>query len=260
MICRLSRPAALVLSLLALGLAGCGGSKVLKRPRVLTLAEPLAVVSNEHIEAVLDWVIVRDGPGTWARNANWDEYLLRVSNRHDAPLAITGITVVDSLGTPVGPATSRRALVKGSRAAARRYRSQGLKVKAGVGGATLMAAGAGAAIAGYGVGGAAMYGSVSSAAAGAAVGALVLAPVLAVGGVVRAVNESQVSQEIEQRQTPTPMLLEPGPQARLVTFVPVTPSPQRVEVHYLDQGRPRTMTLDTQLALNGLHLVPAKGK
>ena len=31
--------------------------------------------------AALDWIIVRDGPGTWAKNVDWDEYLIRVHTK-----------------------------------------------------------------------------------------------------------------------------------------------------------------------------------
>jgi hypothetical protein len=61
-------------------LSGCGGTKVLKEPEPLQLTNILASTANEQISATLDWVIVRDGPGTWAKNADWDEYLLTVTN------------------------------------------------------------------------------------------------------------------------------------------------------------------------------------
>ena len=60
----------------AFAVAGCGGTKVLKEPQPLQTTQPLAANSDQEVVATLDWVIVRDGPGTWARNADWDEYLL----------------------------------------------------------------------------------------------------------------------------------------------------------------------------------------
>ena len=71
--------------LLLVALTGCGGTKVLKESQPIERTQLLATVSDKRVTATLDWVIVRDGPGTWARNANWEEYLLRVRNQSDQP-------------------------------------------------------------------------------------------------------------------------------------------------------------------------------
>ena len=75
--------------LMFLSLTGCGGSKLLDDPEPVTIVQPLTTVSDQRLEAHLDWVIVRNGPGTWAKNADWDEYLLRVSNLSDQPIQVT---------------------------------------------------------------------------------------------------------------------------------------------------------------------------
>lgn len=64
--------------LMLLGLSACGGTKVLKDPQSLVITEPLASNADQYISATLDWVIFRDGPGTWAKNVDWDEYMIRV--------------------------------------------------------------------------------------------------------------------------------------------------------------------------------------
>ncbi len=76
---------------------------------------------------MLDWVIVRDGPGTWAKNSDWDEYLLRVSNLSDQPIRVTRLTVVDSLSTRIESQSTRKALVSGSKETAQRYEKAGMK-------------------------------------------------------------------------------------------------------------------------------------
>ena len=122
-------PRIAALPILALGISlmsGCGGTKVLKDPQPLQITKALATGSDQHIIATLDWVIVRDGPGTWAKNADWDEYLLRVSNMADEPLWLTRIAVVDSLDTPIGAETGRKKLVKDSKQTARRFKDAGL--------------------------------------------------------------------------------------------------------------------------------------
>jgi hypothetical protein len=199
----------------------------MKEPQPLAGGEALVTGSDDRLSASLDWVIVRDGPGTWAKNADWDEYLVTVRNHSDEPVVVTSVTVTDSSETRHNSIASRKKLVKASRQTARRYKGDGIKVKAGVGGGALLVTGVLSANVGMGAGAAAVYGS--SAAAGAAAGALVLAPVLVVGGVLKGVNNGKVNDEIE-------------------------PSPLHVLIDYTDATGDYTLVLDTSAALNGLHL------
>jgi len=236
-------------------LTGCGGSKVLKEPEPLVLTQALSAASDERLSATLDWVIVRDGPGTWARNVDWDQYLIRVRNLGSESLEITNISVVDSLEVLIEPGNSRKGLIKGTKAAKRRYKGEGLKVKAGAGAGTLLvgAAATGVTVASLGAG--AALGS--SAMAGAAVGGLVLVPVLAVGGVLRGVNNSKVNNQIESRQTLLPLELSGEEEKAFDVFFPLTPSPQRIEIRYVDGRGEQLLVVDTQAALDGLHLAGA---
>lgn len=240
--------------LLLPGLSGCGGAKVLKEPEALAVTQSLATASDRHLSGTLDWVIFRDGPGTWARNVDWDEYLIRVQNLGDDSLQITKITVVDSLGTRIEPRQNRKQLVKGTKETKRRYKGEGLKVKAGVSAGTLLAAGAVTAATVASAGAAvAAYGS-SAMAAGVATG-LLLVPVLAVGGIVRGVNNSKVNSQIESRQTLLPVVLQEDEEKYLDIFFPLSPSPLQIEITYVDSRGDHTLIVDTQAALAGLHLV-----
>ena len=235
-----------------IGLSGCGGTKILKEPQPLAVEEALATGSDTRVAVNLGWIIVRDGPGTWAKNADWDEYLVTLRNHSGGPVAVTAVTVVDSSETRHGPIANRRKLVKASRQTAKRYRGQGIDVKAGVGGAALVVAGGLSASVGSGAAVAALYGS--GAAAGAAVGALVLAPVLVVGGVVKGVNNSKVNAAIETRQTPLPLQVEAGHSQAFDLFFPIAPSPLEVHVDYTDSSGTHTIVMDTRAVLEGLHL------
>ena len=73
-------------------LSGCGGTKILKEPLVLEVTQPLATASNQNVSAELIWVIVRDGPGTWAKNADWDEYLVNVVNESKKAIQFQKLT------------------------------------------------------------------------------------------------------------------------------------------------------------------------
>ncbi len=241
--------------LLLLGLSGCGGTKVLKEPEPLVVTQSLATASDQHLSAALDWVIFRDGPGTWARNVDWDEYLIRVQNLGDDSLEITNIIVVDSLGTRIETRQNRKQLVKGTKETKRRYKGEGLKVKAGLSGGVLVGAGVVAAAGTSGLGAAAMAGG--GAAAGAAA-VVVLVPVLAVGGLVRGVNNSKVNNQIESRQTLLPVVLQEDEGKNLNIFFPLSPSPLQIEITYADSRGDHALIVDTQAALEGLHLVQAE--
>lgn len=234
------------------GLSGCGGTKVLKEPEPLVVTRSLATASDQHLSATLDWVIFRDGPGTWAKNVDWDEYMIGVQNLSGDALQLTNIVVVDSLGTQIEPHQNRKQLVKGTKDTKRRYKGEGLRVKAGLSGGVLVGTGIVVAAGTSGAGAAAAAGG--GAAAGAA-GVVLLVPVLAVGGIVRGVNNSKVNNQIESRQTVLPVTLQDQGEKNLVIFYPLAPSPGQLELTYVDSRGEHTLIVDTQAALEGLHLV-----
>ena len=240
--------------LLLVALAGCGGAKVLKEPKPIETTQPLATQSDQRITATLDWVIVRDGPGTWARKADWAEYLLRVNNKSDQPVQVIEVIVVDSLNSRIEPQAGRKQLVRDSRKAKERYKELGIKIDAGPGAGGVLAVGA---VAGGAVMGAtASAGMIGGAGAGMAAGAVVvLVPVLAVGGVARGLNHSKVNEQIGLRQTLLPLEIPAAEEHELDLFYPLAPSPQRVEVTYTDNTGDHTLVIDTSTALNGLHIV-----
>lgn len=245
--------ACVAMVVLLCSLTACGGTKVLKTPERLVAMNPLATAADQNLSATLDWVIYRGGPGSWAENADWDEYLIRVQNLGATELQITRITVVDSLGTSVSPAVNRSKLVKGANETMDRYKGEGLEVKAGVGSGTLLVAGAVTGAAAVSAGGAAMY--MGSAAAGGVLAGLALAPVLAVGGVMRGVNNSKVNNQIEIRQTLLPVQVPGGAERSLDVFYPLAPSPTQLEVTYIDASGEHLLIMDLREPLNGLHIV-----
>jgi len=251
--------------LLSAGLmTSCGGTKMLKEAQPIQTTQPLAASSDQQVEAILDWVIVRDGPGTWARNADWDEYLLSVSNLSDQPIQLMQLTVVDSLDTRIEPQLGRKQLVKNSKQTARRYKDSGVRVKAGRGVGTMLVAGAVVTAVGIGTATAVaatglMSGAAAAGSAGAAAGGLLLlGPALAVGGIVRGVNNSKVNNEIELRQTLLPVEIPAGEKQGLTVFFPLAPSPNVVELIYVDAAGEHSLIIDTSKALDGLHIEAPK--
>lgn len=225
---------------------------MLTEPQPLVTGEPLMTAVGGRIAVSLDWVIVRDGPGTWAENADWDEYHIRIHNRSDDPIELVSVVVVDSWQTPHPSVGDRRQLVEASRATARRYKNAGIEVRAGFGGATLVAVGGASATAGIAAGVAAAYGSTAAVAASA--GAILIAPVIVTGGIVRGVNNSTVNDEIGRRQSALPHVVHSGGTAALDLFFPIAPSPSSIEFTYRDAEGEHQLVVDTAKVLDGLHL------
>ena len=225
---------------------------MLKEPEPLAVTKPLVTGSNEQLSVTLDWVIYRGGPGTWAKNVDWDEYLIRVENLGDEDIQVKSIYVMDMLDTLIAPRTTRGALVKDAKATKKRFDDYGLEVKAGASPAAILAAGAVTAVTVAGAGAAVVYGS-TAVAAGVATG-VVLVPVLAIGGVMRGVNNSKVNNQIEARQTLLPADLATGEEKHLDIFYPLAPSPKHIEVTYADEQGDHRMIIDVSNPLDGLHL------
>ncbi len=240
-------------------LTGCAGSRILEEPVPLRLEKALATRSDGLVSVSLDWVIARDWPGTWAKNADWDEYLISVANDSEGEVAIVDTVVVDSMGTEHHPDSNRSQLVKSSRKCLERYKDTGLKVKAGWRGTELIVTGVAAGVlspaAGFGAAAAAAA-SGSVALTLAAGGAVVLAgPVIATTGIVRAIRNNKVAKVIEARQTPLPHTVPAGGRSRLDLFFPLAPSPSQIRVSYERGGEQKTLVLDTSEVLSGLHIV-----
>ncbi len=242
-------------ALAAVALSGCGGSKVLRKPEPLPVMQSLAATSDQRLAATLDWVIVRDGPGTWAKNVDWDEYLIRVENLSDKPIRVTNITVSDSLGTRIHIGRNRDQLVEGTKKTKRRYKDERLKVKAGVSAGLLMATGGVSAAAAAAVGMSAVVGYSSAASLSSAlVTGTIVAPALVIGGFVRGVHNSKVNRRIESRRTRLPAVLQAAQERSLDIFFPLAPSPRQIELTYIDSQGLHILIIDTHTALDGLHL------
>lgn len=103
--------------------AGCSGTKMLKEPLPMELTRVLASTGNQNLTVNLEWVFVRDGPGSWARNVDWDEYLIRIKNVSSDRIDITGVAVVDSQETSLVTSADRAELVRACKATVKRYKS-----------------------------------------------------------------------------------------------------------------------------------------
>lgn len=240
-------------------LTSCGGSKVLKEPKAIQVTQPLVTETDQQVSASLNWVIVRNGPGTWAKNADWDEYLISVFNETENDIQIIDVIIVDSLGTRLTSNSDRKELVKDSKETIKRYKDSELKVKAGMSGNSMIGTGFAVATVGAPVTGL-VAGSIVGGWAGLGVatvavgGGLLVGPALVVGGIVRSKNNSKVAQEIERRHTVFPVTVVPHESVNLDIFFPLAPSPKQLEVSYILAEGGKNLIMSTNEALNGLHL------
>ena len=249
------------LLIVAIALGGCAGSRVLGEAKAVELQHPLAVAANERVAATLDWVVIKDGPGTWASNAFWDEYRFRIANVTDVPISISQIQVIDSLNTTHVSIADREALLDASRLTEARYAEHSLDVQPGAGAAGMTAATVlGSTVAISAATYASATGTASALGVSTGVGAspaivtmAYVAPVLIVGGIIHSANNAKVSEEIERRQTTLPVELQPGESRNIQVFFPVAPSPQTVRVIYSAGDNTELLELDTGEVLAGLH-------
>jgi hypothetical protein len=249
-----------VASVLAVGLlSGCVTSKKYRLakegapgPQPLNWrSEPVAEAAPDTA-LVLETVITYKGPGSWKREAKWDEYVVRIDNPGPAPLVVESAELVDIHSQAQVPGDDPWALEKQSYTNWERYGRSGLNLLAGAGWVTLY----GAASVGSALG--SMMAGPGAAAAGG--GALAVIPVVAVVNITYVVaanhsNKRKVVAEFTRRRLPLPLHVEAGQTKAGSLFFPMTPGPQRLLVKATADGRPVTFTVSLE-PMARLHLKP----
>ena len=243
----------------AVFLAGCStSSKLLDEPDNVVVTRPIVEATHGRLAVALDLVVVPGGPGSWAKNAAWDEYRVRVANRGDTPLDVHEIVLVDALSEAVYPGHRRKALAEATREVESRYEASNELVRSAAHGGWMIAGGVAMGATGVLAGAAATSAALMSgtaAASGAtaiATGGLLVGAVMIGAGVVRMVRNSRVDDEIVRRASRVPVVIAPGETRALSIFFPVTPLPRRLHLFHAD-GR---STLDVSGVLAGAHVKP----
>ncbi|MEM6640581.1 MAG: hypothetical protein AAF610_11865 [Pseudomonadota bacterium] len=244
-------------------LAGCGGAtSVRSEPKVIERAGPLAVTADNQMVVALDWVVIRNGPGAWAQNAHWDEYLIQASNASDRPWKITDVRLNDVVGEEIIRRGSYQGLVRGTKQVARRLGGEGQKVRPGAGGDALYDAGAYATSVAsayaflYGIfneAGAAFIFTGSTTSSLALFAPFAAAPVLLRSAAERKNDQRDVARELGARQTLFPLEVDAGETKPMCVFFPITPSPQSISVHYTDGVDEHVAVIDTSELLAKLN-------
>ena len=114
-----------VISLLAS--TGCVSS----RYKASKKSTPPARVLDTHfapgpVEASLTSLITYNGPGSWKRNAFWDEYVVTLRNPGTEPLVVSNPLLLDQAGTGRVAGSNPWALEKESKTLERKYKEAGI--------------------------------------------------------------------------------------------------------------------------------------
>ena len=236
-------------------LGGCVTSKKYKMAKDGGApVQPLALtLTSANTELTLATVIVVKGPGSWKREARWDEYVVTLANRGEYPLLIESAELFDLKGAPQQPGTDPWKLEKLSATNWSKYGATGVQVLAGAG---LVATYVGIEI-GTAIGG--LMGGSAAATGGAAV-ALAVIPIFAVVditavAVINHNNKKKVVAEFNRRRLVLPLTIAPGESVAGSWFFPMTPGPQCLAVHGRDGDLPVDLRLELK-PLAALHLKP----
>ena len=254
-------PSACVLGMmlvLSIALSGCVTAKKYRMAKKdAAPAQPLDwKVSAASADLNLHSVIVFKGPGSWKREARWDEYVVSIANRGADPLVIDAAVLIDLLGVPCECGVDPWQLEKLSYTNWDKYGKTGLKLAAGAGAVVLYAG----AVVATSLGGI----MAPTAAAGGGVALLNIIPVVAVVditavAIMNSQNKKKVVAEFNRRRLPLPLKLAPGETAAGSVFFPMTPGPQKLYLRGRRGEEPVELALELK-PLAGLHLKPAREK
>jgi hypothetical protein len=205
-------------------------------------------------------VIVFQGPGSWMREAHWDEYVVTLANRSPTPMTIKGAWLTGIATKGVAAGTEPWALERVSL----RVKAAGVPVGERITKEFLESLrdpstyvpnlAVFPVIAGVGLAGAISGGAVMAAgSAPVLAGATVLADPKIYANIEA---RSKIVQEFQRRRLALPVDIAPGQSAQGSLFFPFTPGPQSLVLYVsLDGAMHETILPLRQLA--GLHLPPA---
>ena len=191
---------------------------------------PLNLRAEAHsVDALIDTVIIYGGPGSWKREAYWDEYLLSITNHGAHPMDLTSATLIDFQGSPVIPRDNPWELQEQSKEWIEHYDSGTTGVVLKVGAASAMTGAAvGGIILAVGTSGFAPS-AAAMAAAGAPVVALVALPIIGFGAIlVNVEGKIKIEEEFNRRRLVLPATIQPGQIAQGSLFFRITPGPERL--------------------------------
>jgi hypothetical protein len=185
-------------------------------------------------------VIVYRGPGSWKRDAYWDEYIVALANQGGAPATLESVTLTDFTGTASAPSDNPWALEKQSRDREEELRANMKDVMIQIGG-------------GYVILSAAVTGGI--AVAGFAGGMLAM-PAFVAGTIYANVHQRHlVEEQFAKRRIVLPSSIAPGQTVQGSFFFRISPGPRQLAFLIQYDGNYRKVVVDLA-PLAGLHFKP----
>jgi hypothetical protein len=231
-------------------LLGCVSPKY-KAAKNLPSARPLDIhfPADAPLDATLNTLISFGGPGSWKREAFWDEYVVTLHNRGDQPVEVGSVTLVDYAGVPRSAGDDPWALERQSKDLERRYRDAGMTFARMAGPRVLAATAEPAVATTAGVG--------SAGAAAAAAATAVALPVygLTVLG-INSHNKAAIKAEFNRRRLPLPLRLGAGETRTGSLFFPMVPNPRSLGLDWTSASGKNDLVLALDF-LEGLHTATA---
>jgi hypothetical protein len=228
-------------------LTGCVSAKYKLLPEKSRTPQTSTTLAsdNPQLSAAISALIVFKGPGSWKREAYWDEYVVTVKQQGKSPVILQSATIEDALGTQVPSGSDPWLLEKASKTQLDWYSKVGLKVVLGLGITSAWVASLALAESGL---------FVSTGAATAGVISVVAIPVT-VGGHFYLSHQAKkgIETEFQKRRLVFPLTLAEGAERHGSLFFPVCPGPKSLSLAYTVDGVPAQLAIDLK-PLAGLHL------
>lgn len=222
---------AIIVGLVLCFQCGCVSTKYKLAKKNTPPVQPLNIAfpPSPPLEVALAALISYGGPGSWKRQALWDEYVVALENHSDRSLTIDSAVLTDSAGAIYTPGSDPWALEKRSKKLEKQYRDRG-EAFIRVAGPGVVIVGVGAATASAAAGSTAF---VSAGVVGAAMATIIVLPVYyaTVLGINHH-NKKAVMTEFNRRRLPLPLTLAPGEMRTGSLFYPMVRSPSSLTLHW----------------------------
>jgi hypothetical protein len=236
--------------LLAVGLclvSACVSQKYKRADKSTPPLRPLNVrFPSSTLDTSLYAEISDSGPGSWKRDAFWDEYVMIMHNEGDQVMTIASAALTDYAGAVRSAGTDPWALERESKTLEKRYRDAGIAFARVAAPRVIVGAAEPGVVASAGIG--------TTGAAAAATATVVALPVygLTVFG-INMHNKAAIKQEFNRRRVPLPLTLGPGETHSGSFFFPMVPNPRALTVRWTSSAGDGETTLELHF-LQGLHV------
>ena len=246
------RPVLICAGLIAL--LGCGGPRINSKPQQLHDRGPMIAVANQHIKLTLQNILIKNSPGSWAKDANWDEYIFSLTKLDSIDtVTLQAVYIEDIMGDRHLYQNTRKDLNQSTKVLKKKYKKAGYKVRFGAGSTHASAVGISFALgSGVTAGAVTATGSIGTLTS-AGVGVAVAVPALVISGITKIVYNTRVNNRIQERQTLPPIVITTDGHEVDLMF-PATPLPQKLVVSYLYQELLHELEIDLTQVTTGLHI------